>query len=144
MHREDGEEPEQAQVPGTGARLSIRYRKESFYIIVQIHLPTSASDLKHSSLFISHLGIFQTREDCISNAFLTRHRCEIHPCAFYRDILQLHFSATHPGKLYKQRLIQIQSLGRSDRLSREITPHNPKRSRLQRKVLSNAQRPSRF
>lgn len=74
--------------------------KESFYITVQIHLPTSASNLKHSSLFISHLGIFQTQEDCISNAFLKQHSCETHPCASYRDILQLHFSAMHLGKLY--------------------------------------------
>lgn len=93
-------------------------RKQSFYIIVQINLLTSASTLKHSSLFTSHLRIFQTQEDCILNAFLKQPSCEIHPCAFLRYIVQLHFSAMHLGKLYKQKSIQIQSLGKRERLQK--------------------------
>lgn len=68
-------------------------RKESFNILVQINLPTSTSTLKHSSLFINHLGIFQIQEGCILNAFVEQHSCEMHPCAFFRYIFQLHFSA---------------------------------------------------
>lgn len=93
-------------------------RKESFYIIIQINFPMSASTLKHSSLFISHLRIFQTQEDCTLNTYLKQHSCEIHPRAFLRYILKLHFSAMHLGKLYKQKSIQIQSLGKRERLQR--------------------------
>lgn len=47
--------------------------KENSYIMLRIHLPASASTLKHSSLFTSQLGIFQTRGGCILNAFMKLH-----------------------------------------------------------------------
>lgn len=50
------------------------------------------------------------------NAFIKQHSCEMHPCAFFWYILQLYFSVMHLGKLYKQKSIQIQSLGRRGRL----------------------------
>lgn len=101
-------------------------RKESFNILVQINLPTSTSTLKHSSLFINHLGIFQIQEGCILNAFVEQHSCEMHPCAFFRYIFQLHFSA-----ILKITKIINKDQSRSEVLEGgkgygEITSHNPK------------------